>query len=192
MAKRALRSRISAAAGTPIFASYGFADFYKEHFRELVRAAMYAGATRTEADDAIQKAMAEMYPRWTQRTYTVAYARKAVIRNFIKDKTRGPGLTAQRLRERGHVPRQEGADDPGLSRLEDDEWIHSVLSCLSPAQREVMELFARGLSVGEIAAELGKNTQTIRKHVSDACKRLRTELNPDGEHKHQRGRREAR
>ena len=71
-----------------------------------------------------------------------------------------------------------------------------MLSCLSPAQREVMECFVAGLEIAEIAeiAEaLGKTNETIRRHICDACKRLRAELNPDGERKHQkRGRKEAR
>ena len=95
------------------------------------------------------------------------------------------------LRDRGHVPLQEGADDPGLTRLENDEWIEDVLSCLPPAQREVMECVASGLTYDEITVKLGKSNQTIRKHLSEACQRLRAELNPDGEFKHQRGRKEA-
>ena len=154
---------------------------------------MIAGATPHDAKDAAHKTLVQMYAGWPDPRYTLAYARKAVISNFIKDKTRGPGRVAQRLWERGHVPHREGADDPALTRLENDEWVKDVLSCLSPAQREVMECFVAGLEIAEIAGALGKTNETIRRHICDACKRLRAELNPDGERKHQkRGRKEAR
>jgi DNA-directed RNA polymerase specialized sigma24 family protein len=194
VAKLALRARVSSAAGTTLFAGRGYEDFYKASFRNLARAAMIAGATLEEAEDATAKALAEMSPGWPDKRYTFAYARKAVISNFIREKTRGPGRVARRLRDRGHVPHREGADDPGLTRLENDEWVADVLSCLPPAQREVMGCFARGLEIAEIAETLGKTNETTRKHISDACKRLRAELHPDGERKHQqrRGRKEAR
>ena len=92
---------------------------------------MIPGATPHDAKDAAHKTLVQMYAGWPDPRYTLAYARKAVISNFIKDKTRGPGRVAQRLWERGHVPHREGADDPALTRLENDEWVKDVLSCLS-------------------------------------------------------------
>ena len=52
---------------------------------------MYAGATQQEAEDAVAKTLMEMLQRWDTCQRSLPYARKAVVHNFIKDKTRGPG-----------------------------------------------------------------------------------------------------
>jgi RNA polymerase sigma factor (sigma-70 family) len=159
----------------------GFEDFFRASFREVVRAAMYAGATQQEAEDAAEQALEEMLRDWGIRERSLAYARKAAVHNFIKAKTRGSGRVARRLVGRGHVPWREGAQDRQLTALEDEQWVAWVLSSLPPAQREVMALIAKGLDRDEIAGELGKSKQTIRRHLCDARARLALMLNPDGE-----------
>jgi RNA polymerase sigma factor (sigma-70 family) len=161
----------------------GFEEFFRASFRELVKTAMYTGATQQEAEDAAAKTLAEMLPRWTTRQHSLAYARQAAVHNFIKDKTRGTRRVARRLIDRGHVPHQEGAEDNRLTAWEDAEWVADVLSCLPRAQREVMECIATGLDRDEIAQTLGKTKEVIRRHLCDARTRLADELHPDGEHK---------
>jgi RNA polymerase sigma factor (sigma-70 family) len=146
----------------PPAAPDGFEEFFRRSFRELVRAAMYAGATLEEAEDATAKALMEMLWHWDTCKRSLAYARKAAVHNFIKDKTRGTGRVARRLIDRGHVPCQEGAEDSQLTAWEDEEWVAHVLSSLPAAQREVMELIAKGLDRDEIAETLGKTREAIR------------------------------
>lgn len=173
----------SPAAGIwPLAAPAGFEEFFRASFRELVRTAMYAGGTLEEAKDAAAKTLMEMLPDWNTRARTLSYARKAVVHNFIKDKTRGPSRVARKLIERGHVPYQEGGEDRQLTAWEDEEWVAHVLSCLPPAQREVMECVAKGLDRDEIAETLGKTKETIRRHLSDARARLARELDPNRDH----------
>ena len=159
----------------------GFEEFFHGSFRELVRHAIWAGATVQEAEDAADQTLAEMLKCWGPGKQSLAYARKATFHNFIKAKTRGTGRIARRLIERGHVPRQEGAEDSQLTAWEDEQWVACVLSSLSPAQRQVMELIAQGVNCAEIARTLGKNPGTIRRALCDARARLARELNPDGE-----------
>jgi RNA polymerase sigma factor (sigma-70 family) len=161
----------------------GFEEFFRASYRELVWTAMIAGANREEAEDATAKTLAEMLPAWTVREHSLAYARRAVFHNFIKDKMRGTRRVARRLIDRGHVPLREGADDTQLTAWEDNEWVANVLSCLPPAQREVMECIARGLDREEIAATLGKTREAIRRNLCDARTRLAGELYRDGEHR---------
>ncbi len=87
----------------------GFEDFFRSSFRELVRAAMYAGATLDEAEDASSKTLSEMLRRWDRCEPSLTYARRATVHNFIKDKTRGTRRVARRLIEQGHFSRQEVA-----------------------------------------------------------------------------------
>jgi RNA polymerase sigma factor (sigma-70 family) len=163
-----------------------FEDFYRSSYRELVRAAMIAGATLEEAEDAASKTLTEMLRIWPVPGHTLRYARKAVVHNFIKDKTRGPARVARRLVERGHVAPQEGVEDQWLTALEGREWTASVLSELTGAQREVMQLVADGLSYKEIAEVIGKSGCVVRRRLSDARARLVKILNSDGEFRQRR------
>jgi RNA polymerase sigma factor (sigma-70 family) len=165
----------------PPAAPDGYEEFFRESFKELVRTAMYAGATRQEAEDAAAKALAEMLERWGTCERSLAYARTATVHNFIKDKTRGPSRVARRMVERGHVPRHEGVGHRQLTEWEDEAWVTDVLSSLPSAQREVMELIMKELSRAEIAEALGKTKEAIRRNLCDARARLSRELKPDGE-----------
>jgi RNA polymerase sigma factor (sigma-70 family) len=169
----------------------GFEEFFRSSFRGLVRAAMYAGATLDEAEDAASKALAEMLRRWDMCGASLAYARKATVHNFIKDKTRGSRRVACRLIEEGHVPAHEGAEDGQLTVREDEEWVAHVLSSLPPAQREVMELITKGFDRDEIAETLGKSRAAVRRNICDARVSLARILNRDGEYRQdQDGRRQ--
>jgi RNA polymerase sigma factor (sigma-70 family) len=159
----------------------GFEDFYRSSYREVVKAALIAGATLEEAEDAVSKTLTEMLRIWPVPGHPLRYARKAVVHNFIKDKTRGTARVARRLVERGHVMPHDGDEDQRLSAQEGREWTASVLSELTEAQREVMQLIADGLSYEEIADALGKSRDVIRRRLSDARARLVKILNPDGE-----------
>lgn len=161
----------------------GYEEFHRASFRELVRTAMYTGATFEEAEDAADQALTGVLKHWdrVKGPKVLRYARKATVNNFIKAKTRGTDRVARRLIERGHVPLHEGAEDGQQTEWEDKQWVASVLSGLPPAQREVMELIAEGLHPHEIAEMLGKTQEAVRRNQSDACARLRRELNPDGE-----------
>jgi len=177
---RQLRSRIPLAEAETILRRGEFEEFFRASFLDLVRTAMYVGATLQEAEDAAATTLMEMLQRWDRCGPSFAYARMTVVRNFIKDKTRGTGRVARRLIERGHVSYQEGAEDCQLTAGEDDEWVTHVLSSLPPAQREVMELVVKGLNRDEIAETLGKTKEAIRRNLSDARARLTHELNLEG------------
>ena len=162
-------------------ASGGFEAFYRDSYREVVKTAMIAGATAEEAEDAASNTFLAMLKRWPVNGAPFMYARKAVVNNFIRDKTRGTGRVAQRLVKRGPSSlRAEGTEDTGLSALENRDWIADVLSELSPSQREVMERIADGLTYEEIAVDLGKSRDVVRRRLCDARARLTQILNPDG------------
>jgi RNA polymerase sigma factor (sigma-70 family) len=159
----------------------GFVPFYRDSYREVVKRAMIAGATPEEAEDAASKTFLDMLQRWPVDGFPLMYARTAVVTNFIKDKTRGNRRVARRLIERGPASlHREGTEDAELSSLEGHDWVADVLSQLTPAQREVMERIARGLTNEEITADLGKSQDVVRRRLCDARGRLVQILNPDG------------
>lgn len=157
----------------------GFEDFYRAAYRELVRAAMVAGATTEEAKDAASKTLLEMLRIWPVPGHPLTYARKAVVNNFIKEKTRGNLRAVRRLIERGHVSAREGAEDIRFTSLETREWVMGLLKRLPPAQRKVMACIVDGLSYEEIAEVLGKSRDAVRRNLSDARAGLVKLLNAD-------------
>lgn len=160
----------------------GFEDFYRGSYREVVKAAMIAGATRVEAEDAASRTFLRMLERWPVSGAPLGYARKAVVHNFIQDKTRGTARVAHRLVERGHVSvwSHEGEEDAGFTAREDQEQIAAILSGLPMAQREVMRRITDGLTYEEIADDLGVSREVVRRRLCDARARLVTILDPDG------------
>jgi RNA polymerase sigma factor (sigma-70 family) len=180
---RQLRGRTPLAAAETIrhmSAPEGFEEFYRASYPKVVKAAMFAGATFEEAEDAASRTFLEMLEKWPANGAPIGYARTAVVHHFIRDKTRRY-RAAQRLIDCGHVPRHEGYKDDRLTAWEDSQWVAEVLSALPQAQQEVMECIARGLDRKEIAQHLGKSEAAVRRNLHDARARLAEFLRPDGE-----------
>jgi RNA polymerase sigma factor (sigma-70 family) len=161
----------------------GFEDFFRQSYRDLVKNAMLAGATREEAEDAASRTLLEMLQKWPIQGYPLRYARKAVVSNFIKDKTRGNQRVARRLIELGHVTADESVEEIGLTAFEHDSWVTDVLDELPEAQQEVMRRIASGLSYEEIVDTLGISKDAVRRRLCDARARLVMILNRNGEFK---------
>jgi RNA polymerase sigma factor (sigma-70 family) len=155
-----------------------FEDLYRKNYRLLVKIAMYMGAGKADAEDAADEAMTEVFTRWRQITSPVAYARRAVVSHFLKNKERGPDRVRARLRERGEG-RHEGREDTGLTIWEDTQWVTQLLRSLPPAQREVMALVVDEFPPGEIATLLGRNPPAIRQNLAAARRRLAQALEQD-------------
>ena len=150
----------------------GFEDFFRASFRELVKTAMYAGAAWEEAEDAASATLTEMLGRWEEIRNPRSYARRAVVHNFIKDRTRKPDRIARRMIERTEVRAGEAAGGSQLTAWEDDEWVMELLRYLPSAQREVMALVVDGFSHAEIAMTLGKTSEAVRQNLLAARQRL--------------------
>lgn len=152
-----------------------FVDFFQKAYRAVMQTVLYAGATYHEAEEAAAAGLEEVFRRWDQVRSPLAYARRAALTSFLKEKERGPGRVRHRMA--GHVEaRQEGAQDAGLTIWEDRQWVRQVLSSLPPAQREVMAFITDGFTPAEIATMLGKTPQAVRQNLHAARTRLTLEL----------------
>jgi RNA polymerase sigma factor (sigma-70 family) len=153
----------------------GFADFFRKAYRAVMQTMLYAGATYHEAEEAAAAGMEEVFRRWDQISSPLAYARRAALTSFLKEKERGPDRVRHRMA--GHAEaRQEGAEDAGLTVWEDRQWIVQILSSLPPAQREVMAFITDGFTPTEIATLLGKTPAAVRQNLHAARARLTLEL----------------
>jgi RNA polymerase sigma factor (sigma-70 family) len=148
-----------------------FAEFFRATYRDLVQTAMYGGATRQEGEDAASATMEEVFRRWAELREPLAYARRAVISNLIKEKTRNLDRVRQRQIECGAAS-SEGDLDPELTAWEDEEWIRQMLASLPPRQRSVMTFIVEGFSPAEIATLLGQSPAAVRQSLHVARHRL--------------------
>jgi len=160
-------------------APVGFVRFYREHFRTLLKTAMYAGATREQAEEATQKAMHEVLRRWDDIGDQAAYGCRAVISNFIKAKTHGLDRIRVRQVERG-AGTALGRDDAALTMWEDREWVIFLLNSLPTEQRKVMAFVVDGFSPSEIAVMLGRSPEAVRQSLLEARKRLKQAIKDEG------------
>lgn len=139
---------------------------------------MYAGATRQEADEATAAAMREVLRRWGELDDPLAYARRAVVSNFIKERTRNLDRVRRRQVEHG-AGTAEGRSDANLTVWEDREWVLQMLRSLPPGQRAVMAFIVDGFTPTEISVLLGRSPEAIRQSLHDARLRLKAALQRD-------------
>ncbi|MBM0233184.1 sigma-70 family RNA polymerase sigma factor [Micromonospora sp. STR1_7] len=145
--------------------------FFRAGYRKLLQTVMYAGADLHEADEAIATTIKEMLPRWDAIDDHVAFARRAAISNFLKEKTRNLDRIRRRQVEK-RAGTAESREDPGMTVWEDREWVLQMLNSLSPGQRDVMAYIVDGFTPTEIATLLGRSPDAIRQSLKEARARL--------------------
>jgi DNA-directed RNA polymerase specialized sigma24 family protein len=91
------RDGLSPETGQHTAAQSDFIDFYRAGYRKVTAAVMAFGATPEEAADATQSAMETVLRRWDQIDAPLAYAKKAALHSFYKEKERGLDRVRQRL-----------------------------------------------------------------------------------------------
>jgi RNA polymerase sigma factor (sigma-70 family) len=152
-----------------------FVGFFQRAYRAVIQTVLYAGATFHEAEEAAAAGMEEVFRRWDEITSPLAYARRAALTSFLKEKERGPDRVRRRMAVRAEA-RQEDTEDAALTVWEDRQWVAQILSSLPPAQREVMAFITDGFTPGEIATMLGKTPAAVRQNLHAARARLTLEL----------------
>ncbi len=148
--------------------------FYTAEYPKLVKTLVVLGATIEEAEDATQKAMADLVRRYRTAVsphHPVTYVQRAAVHFFIKERQRERKRLPRELRG-GHLVIDEQLDDR-LSRPEDEQYIEYLLECLTSTQRTVIKLVMEGLSTRAIAEELGKSNENIRQHLRNGRNRLK-------------------
>ena len=155
-----------------------FEAFYRENWHRLVRITVYLGAIQDDAEDAAEETMTEVFQRWGDIESPLAFARRAVVSHFLKEKTRGTERVRRRLVERGGRL-QEGQQDARLTPWEDRQWVTQLLRSLPPTQRDVMAFIVDEFSPTEVATLFGSNPQAIRQNLLAARRQLQRALQHD-------------
>lgn len=156
-----------------------FSSFFRSAYRRVVQTVMYTGGVEEDAEEAAAAAMEEVLRRWNQIDSPLAYARKAAVSHFLKEKERGIDRVRQRLSQRVEA-RNDGVQDSALTIWEDRQWVTQVLNSLPDAQREVMCFIVDGFAPSEVAVLLGKSGDAVRQNLRAARIRLTSTLLKQG------------
>jgi RNA polymerase sigma factor (sigma-70 family) len=157
-------------------ASRAAGRFFRASYARLLAFALYMGATREEAEDAIESTMIDMLDRWEKIRNPQAYARKAVTRELIAQRKQSrrfiplPDEGGEHLGGRDHDPPQEEK----LTVWEDIQWVRGLLNSLPRRQQEVMALIVDEFRPAEIATLLGRDPAAVRQNLLAARRRLST------------------
>lgn len=150
-----------------------FTAFVEQHQTSLRRVAHVLCGDWHRADDVLQTALVKAYlawPRVVRDGREVAYVRRIVVRSVV-DETRRPWRREQTTAE---VP--DVAHVADHADRTDDAVVAAVRSL--PAQQRAVIVLRHwvGLSVAEVADELGIGEGTVKSHSSRAAGALRALL----------------
>jgi RNA polymerase sigma factor (sigma-70 family) len=145
----------------------GFASFFQQRYSSTAVLLIAMGASRADAEDAVQEAMINAWQKWETIHEPTAWVRTTAIRKLQKGKRQLPPTTA--LDESAADP--EGTDLAVFS--EEQRRVLSLLRQLPTAQRTITALYYDGLSAEEIAEVTGKPATTVRSHLRHARRALK-------------------
>ncbi len=149
-------------------------SLHQEHYRDLVRMAALMTDSRTQAEDIVQDAFAELFARWSSidRAKALHYLRRSVA-NGSKSALRRRRTDRRRL----NVPVADApaADDRAL-RAAGHQSLLDAIGRLPSRQREVLVLrYYSGLSIAETAAVLGIRPTAVTASTHRALRALMLE-----------------
>jgi RNA polymerase sigma-70 factor (sigma-E family) len=158
---------------TPLGQDQRFAEFVRAHWVELMQIAIGVCGSRADAEDLVQTALTNAYPRWgsIRPDQAMAYLRRAIVNTHISWWRRRHGSQAVEL---------DVADTPGPDWAADADERQDTLVLLQglpTKQRAVLLLqYISGLSTAETAQTLGIRESTVRSQSARALASLRTHL----------------
>jgi RNA polymerase sigma factor (sigma-70 family) len=145
----------------------GFVSFFHQRFSRTVVLMLTMGASRADAEDAVQEAMIAAWQSWESIREPTAWVRTTALRALWKHNHLEP--TAAPLEETA----MPGSDPDLMVFAEEQRRVLGLLQQLPAAQRVVAALYYDGLSMAEIAAVSGKPAATVRSHLRHARRTLR-------------------
>lgn len=146
---------------------------FRAHYARLVRTLAVVCGDAEQAADAVQEAFVRAFARWrTLRDYEdpVGWVRHVAL-NLLRDDHR---RTARKRRALLRLASRERATAPPPS---EPDGLGALLAVLPRQQRVAVALHhVDGLSVAEVAVAMGVAEGTVKSHLHDARRALRTRL----------------
>ena len=153
--------------------SPSFDAFVASHSAVLLRAAWLLTGDRAAAEDLVQTAWSQVWPRWSSvaaMDFPLAYVRTALVRSFVSSRRRRwwRETAVDAVPEAG---KPDATDDLALRQV-----VAAALARLTARQRAVVVLrYFDDLDVTETAAALGCSTGTVKSQTAKALARLRSD-----------------
>jgi RNA polymerase sigma-70 factor (sigma-E family) len=143
-----------------------FADFYADHFGDLVRLATLMSGSADVAPDLVQDCFVRLHARWTSVRDPLPYVRRSVVHACASH------------HRRNAVVRRNPLPSPRPSELGADE-LDDALAALPARQRAAVVLrYYADLPDAEIARALRCREGTVRSLISRALADLRKVIHP--------------
>ena len=147
----------------------GYASFFRERFSRTVILLIAMGASRADAEDAVQEAMVKAWQKWESiETNPAAWVCTVAYRAYLRQLRARDGQTASL-----DASTSELTVDSDLSIFADGQRVLQLLRALPPGQRTVAAFFYDGLTCEEIAVLVEKPTATVRSQLRHARKTLK-------------------
>ncbi|WP_345512151.1 RNA polymerase sigma factor [Phytohabitans houttuyneae] len=153
----------------------GFDEFFRRALARLVLFLIKIGASREEAEDSAQEAMAKAYENWHAVEHPEAWVRVVAERIHLASTARARAAPARAAA--GGWAGDLVRPDPDLAVFGDEQRrVLDLLRRLPHEQRRVMAWYYDGFTITEIAAIIGRPEATVRSHLRHARQRLKREL----------------
>ena len=149
---------------------------FRAHYQRLVRSLALASGDAELAADVVQEAFVRAHARWRSlRHYDdpIGWVRRVAL-NLLSDANR------RSARRRRAIDRLAAEPTTVAAPREPDE-LDSLLAALPPQQRTAVALYyVEQLSVAEVAAAMELAEGSVKSHLHDARRRLRSVLDREG------------
>lgn len=153
-----------------------FEAFVREHWSTLMSIGAVVSGSRSEAEDLVQTALTNVYPKWRRirREQALAYLRRSILNANVSRwrRQRGSELSVAVLPVTASADQSDAVDER--------ESVLPMLRGLPPGQRAVLVLrYLCDLPDQEIAATLRISVGTVRSQASRGLATLRAAHTPD-------------
>jgi RNA polymerase sigma factor (sigma-70 family) len=156
-----------------------FAQFYGEYGSTLLAYVLYLVEHREMAADIVQNTMIEALLQWEKIQFP-----KTWCRTVARRKCHHQLFSAEDTFDEMPANASPLLDERQPWSVEGEDHILSLVSRLSLTQRDVMALNLAGLSVSEIAEEIGKTTEQVSGNLTAARRALKRLEGRDREREH--------
>ncbi|HUZ54056.1 MAG TPA: RNA polymerase sigma factor [Streptosporangiaceae bacterium] len=152
----------------------GFDLFFRQRYSRAVLLLIVMGASRADAEDAVQEAMIAAWRQWESIREPAAWLRTTATRTLWKNNRQQHAAPLEQA-----TPQPADPDPDLMVFAEEQQRILRLLRGLPPAQRTVAALFYDGLTAAEIAVLTGKPVATVRSHLRHARNSLKEAITSD-------------
>jgi RNA polymerase sigma-70 factor (ECF subfamily) len=147
----------------------GFASFFQQRYSSTAVLLVTMGASRFDAEDAVQEAMIAAWQKWETIHEPAAWVRTTAVRKLWKNNQQLLPTTPL-----DDSTAQPARSEPDLAVFsEEQQRVLTLLRQLPPTQRIITALYYDGLSTEEIAEATRRPAATVRSHLRHARRALK-------------------